>query len=236
MQPEAAVDALGLVGVTIATCGSTRASTPAGSASSTAALHEGSASRSRSSASASRRSRRRTRRSARRSAGRFRETKLLYRLSQGNLDIVRCLRRGARHRERGVPYMVLEWLDGCTLEPSSRSGGAALARARSTARSAARQRRSGARVCARARRRPSRREAGNLFLTRTHGGRDEGPRLRAREDPLRRVDRRTAELSTTVGVHFCSPSYGAPEQFSVESARSVRGPTCTRSRSCSSRS
>src|SRR4051812_37838784 len=57
-------------------------------------------------------------------AGRFRdETKLLYRLSQGNLDIVRCISSGtviAPKTKEYTPYMVLEWLDGCTLSTELR--------------------------------------------------------------------------------------------------------------------
>jgi len=57
-------------------------------------------------------------------AGRFRdETKLLYRLSQGNLDIVRCISSGtlvAPKTKEYTPYMVLEWLEGCTLSAELR--------------------------------------------------------------------------------------------------------------------
>lgn len=51
---------------------------------------------------------------------RFREeSRLLYRLSQGNLSIVRSVASGTLVAERTgalVPYMVLEWLDGVSLE------------------------------------------------------------------------------------------------------------------------
>jgi serine/threonine protein kinase len=49
---------------------------------------------------------------------RFRdEGRLLYRLGQGNLDIVRCIMAGTTVAPTGalVPYMVLEWLDGSSL-------------------------------------------------------------------------------------------------------------------------
>lgn len=50
---------------------------------------------------------------------RFRdESKLLYRLSQGNLDIVRSIANGTATSPatgRAVPYMVLEWLEGRSL-------------------------------------------------------------------------------------------------------------------------
>jgi serine/threonine-protein kinase len=46
------------------------------------------------------------------------ESRLSYRLSQGNLDIVRCLAAGSTVTPAAgvtVPYMVLEWLDGMSL-------------------------------------------------------------------------------------------------------------------------
>jgi serine/threonine protein kinase len=49
---------------------------------------------------------------------RFRdEGRLLYRLGQGNLDIVRCIMAGTTVAPTGalVPYMVLEWLEGRSL-------------------------------------------------------------------------------------------------------------------------
>src|ERR1700722_5273240 len=50
---------------------------------------------------------------------RFRdEGRLLYRLGQGNLDIVRCIISGTTVAPASgalVPYMVLEWLDGLSL-------------------------------------------------------------------------------------------------------------------------
>jgi serine/threonine-protein kinase len=52
-------------------------------------------------------------------AGRFRdETKLLYRLSQGNLDIVRCMSSGtliAPTTQESTPYLILEGLEGSPL-------------------------------------------------------------------------------------------------------------------------
>ena len=51
---------------------------------------------------------------------RFRdESRILYRLGQGNLNIVRCVASGttmAQSTGSLVPYMVLEWLEGETLE------------------------------------------------------------------------------------------------------------------------
>ncbi len=51
---------------------------------------------------------------------RFRdESRILYRLSQGNLHIVRSIAAGATHSPRTgtlVPYMVLEWLEGRSLQ------------------------------------------------------------------------------------------------------------------------
>ena len=46
------------------------------------------------------------------------ETRILYRLSQGTLDIVRGISSGtlrAPKTQEDVPYMVLEWLEGRTL-------------------------------------------------------------------------------------------------------------------------
>lgn len=60
---------------------------------------------------------------------RFRdESRIAYRLSQGNLHIVRCMTSGETRAPTGaaVPYMVLEWLEGRTLaqdfEDRQRSG------------------------------------------------------------------------------------------------------------------
>jgi eukaryotic-like serine/threonine-protein kinase len=154
-------------------------------------------------------------------AGRFRdETKLLYRLSQGNLDIVRCISSGtlvAPRTKEYTPYMVLEWLDGRTLstelkdrrdrklEPrnleqavkllDSAVGGIAYAHSHDVVHRDV--------------------KPGNLFLTNTR----EGVRMKVLDFGLAKILSDEAigirpSVETGVGVHFCSPSYGAPEQFS----------------------
>ena len=153
-------------------------------------------------------------------AGRFRdETKLLYRLSQGNLDIVRCISSGtlvAPKTKEYTPYMVLEWLDGCTLSTElkerrdrklgvrnldqavqlldSAVGGIAYAHSHDVVHRDV--------------------KPGNLFLTRTR----EGVRMKVLDFGLAKILSDEAigvrpSVETGIGVHFCSPSYGAPEQF-----------------------
>ena len=156
-------------------------------------------------------------------AGRFRdETRLLYRLSQGNLDIVRCISSGtviAPKTKEYTPYMVLEWLDGCTLSAElkerrtqrlkprtldaavalldSAAGGLAYAHAHDVVHRDV--------------------KPGNLFLTRTR----EGVRMKVLDFGLAKIlsDESIGvrpSVETGVGVHFCSPSYGAPEQYSAQ--------------------
>ena len=156
-------------------------------------------------------------------AGRFRdETKLLYRLSQGNLDIVRCISSGtlvAPKTKEYTPYMVLEWLDGCTLSTElkerrdrklgvrtldqavqlldSAVGGIAYAHSHDVVHRDV--------------------KPGNLFLTRTR----EGVRMKVLDFGLAKILSDEAigvrpSVETGVGVHFCSPSYGAPEQFTSQ--------------------
>jgi serine/threonine-protein kinase len=156
-------------------------------------------------------------------AGRFRdETKLLYRLSQGNLDIVRCISSGtlvAPRTNEYTPYMVLEWLDGCTLSVELKerrlqrmrsrtleetvslldpaAGGLAYAHAHDVVHRDV--------------------KPGNLFLTRTR----EGVRMKVLDFGLAKIlsDESIGvrpSVETGIGVHFCSPSYGAPEQFSAQ--------------------
>ena len=156
-------------------------------------------------------------------AGRFRdETKLLYRLSQGNLDIVRCISSGTlvapRTREY-TPYMVLEWLDGCTLSAELRErrehkfGGRSLEAAVNLLDSAV-----GGLAYAHSHEVVHRDvKPGNLFLTRTR----EGVRMKVLDFGLAKILDDEAigirpSVETGIGVHFCSPSYGAPEQYSPQ--------------------
>jgi serine/threonine-protein kinase len=155
-------------------------------------------------------------------AGRFRdEVKLLYRLSQGNLDIVRCIGSGtliATTTNEYTPYMILEWLDGCTLSAELKErrrrklGARSLEDAMTLLDSAA-----GALSYAHTHDVVHRDvKPGNLFLTRTR----EGVRMKVLDFGLAKILSDEAigirpSVETGVGVHFCSPSYGAPEQFTA---------------------
>ncbi len=154
-------------------------------------------------------------------AGRFRdETKLLYRLSQGNLDIVRCIGSGtvvAPKTQEYTPYMVLEWLDGCTLSAELKERRAQKLRPRSLDGAVALLDSAvGALAYAHAHDVVHRDvKPGNLFLTRTR----EGVRMKVLDFGLAKILSEETigvrpSVETGVGVHFCSPSYGAPEQFS----------------------
>jgi serine/threonine protein kinase len=154
-------------------------------------------------------------------AGRFRdETKILYRLSQGNLDIVRCISSGtlvAPRTHEITPYMVLEWLEGRTLSADLRQrreqgiGGRSLREVIELLDSAA-----NAISYAHAHEVVHRDvKPGNLFITNTR----EGVRVKVLDFGLAKILDMDAigikpSVETQAGVHFCSPSYGAPEQFS----------------------
>lgn len=156
-------------------------------------------------------------------AGRFRdETKLLYRLSQGNLDIVRCISSGtlvSPTTREYTPYMVLEWLDGCTLSADLHRRRRDRAEPRSLV-DAVQLLDSAALALAHAHNldvvhrdvKP-----GNLFLARTR----EGVRVKVLDFGLAKIlsDEGLglrSSVQTGYGVHFCSPSYGAPEQYSSD--------------------
>jgi serine/threonine-protein kinase len=154
-------------------------------------------------------------------AGRFRdETKLLYRLSQGNLDIVRCISSGsvvAPKTKEYTPYMVLEWLDGCTLSTELRERRERMLGPRSLG-EAVKLLDSAASAIAYAHSHDVVHrdvKPGNLFLTRTR----EGVRMKVLDFGLAKIISDEAigirpSVETGIGVHFCSPSYGAPEQYS----------------------
>ncbi|MBX3192179.1 MAG: serine/threonine protein kinase [Labilithrix sp.] len=154
-------------------------------------------------------------------AGRFRdETKLLYRLSQGNLDIVRCIGSGTivvPTTNEITPYMVLEWLDGCTLSaelgerreqklpPRTLEQTVELMDSAALAIAYAHENDVVHRDV----------KPGNLFITRTR----DGIRMKVLDFGLAKIlsDETIGfrpSVETAAGVHFCSPSYGAPEQFS----------------------
>lgn len=146
------------------------------------------------------------------------ETRILYRLSQGSLDIVRGISSGTLRAPKtgeDVPYMVLEWLEGHTLAHEMRSRAmkgrpysldelmdvfdpvfSALAHAHSQG------------IVHRDV------KPGNLFSAR---GRDGQSRVKVLDFGLAKIYEPTLGVAPSVetmkGVALCSPSYGAPEQF-----------------------
>lgn len=151
---------------------------------------------------------------------RFRdETRILYRLSQGNLDIVRALGSGtlvSPATNEVTPYMVLEWLDGMTLSADLRrrradgSGPRTLQETVDLLDSAA-----GALSYAHTHDVVHRDiKPGNLYIAQTR----EGTRMKVLDFGLAKILSNDAigmkpSVETQAGTHFCSPSYGAPEQF-----------------------
>ena len=149
------------------------------------------------------------------------ESRIAYRLSQGNLDIVRSIPAGttvAPTTGALLPYMVLEWLDGCSLASDFRQRRlhgfmgrtldevielfepAALAIAYAHEQGVVHRDV----------------KPGNLFLARTRAG---TTRLKVLDFGLAKIVGES-ELGIvpsvqTVGAHtiVCSPAYGAPEQF-----------------------
>ncbi|HEY8042346.1 MAG TPA: protein kinase [Polyangiaceae bacterium] len=150
---------------------------------------------------------------------RFRdEGRLQYRLSQGNLDIVRCMASGTTVSTTTgamVPYMVLEWLEGRSLGADLRD-----------------RRKQGLRG------RPLEEvlalfepavlaldyahtqgvihrdvKPGNLFFAATHDGRE---RMRVLDFGLAKIMNETigiTQVATVGNFMMCSPRYAAPEQF-----------------------
>jgi serine/threonine protein kinase len=167
------------------------------------------------------------------------ETRMAYRLSQGNLDIVRCISSGSLMAgDRVVPYMVLEWLDGHSLRAelaARRDAG----RARWSLREAVDTLDSAAQALAFAHRRGVVHrdvKPGNLFLARTASG----TRAKVLDfgvakivDPSAFMARGQAETGTQELI--ASPAYGAPEQLSNEREKWGRTPTSTRWHWCCSR-
>jgi|GEM_PF-1859678 len=159
-------------------------------------------------------------------AGRFRdETKILYRLSQGNLDIVRCLGGGAVvapvTREM-TPYMVLEWLDGCTLSAELKERKAQNLGARTLEQTVSLLDGAVNGIAYAHQHDVVHRDIkpGNLFITRTR----EGVRVKVLDFGLAKIlsDESIGirpSVETAAGVHFCSPSYGAPEQFTSKAGK-----------------
>jgi serine/threonine protein kinase len=156
-------------------------------------------------------------------AGRFRdETKLLYRLSQGCLDIVRCISSGtviAPTTKEYTPYMVLEWLDGCTLSVELKERRAQKLRPRTLDAAVALLDTAAVGLAYAHANDVVHRDVkpGNLFLARTR----QGVRMKVLDFGLAKIlsDESIGvrpSVETGVGVHFCSPSYGAPEQYSAQ--------------------
>jgi eukaryotic-like serine/threonine-protein kinase len=152
--------------------------------------------------------------------GRFRdETKLLYRLSQGCLDIVRCIGSGELLSPVSgeiTPYMILEWLDGKSLNQDLKDRREQGKRPR-TLEEAVNLLDSAAMALAFAHEQGVVHrdiKPGNLFFTQTALG----VRLKVLDFGLAKIFDDEAiglrpSVETGVGVAMCSPSYGAPEQF-----------------------
>jgi serine/threonine protein kinase len=153
-------------------------------------------------------------------AKRFRdETKIAYRLSQGNLDIVRSISSGTLNAPAGglVPYMVLEWLEGhplteeLFLRKEDRRGPMPLLEAVEMLDSAA-----GAIGFAHSQGVVHRDiKPGNLFLAQTRAG----TRLKVLDFGLAKIIDPEGFMApsgaeTGSNIYIASPSYGAPEQFS----------------------
>jgi eukaryotic-like serine/threonine-protein kinase len=156
-------------------------------------------------------------------AARFRdETKILYRLSQGNLDIVRCLGSGtlvAPATGEVTPYMILEWLEGRTLGAELRERRELGVRPRSLEEAVALLDPAFVALAYAHSHEVVHRDVkpGNLFLAQTR----EGVRVKVLDFGLAKILEADAlgvrpSVETGVGVHFCSPSYGALEQFSPD--------------------
>lgn len=155
--------------------------------------------------------------------GRFRdETKLLYRLSQGCLDIVRCIGSGELISPVSgdvTPYMILEWLDGRSLSQDLRDRRERSIRPR-TLEEAVQLMDSAATAVAYAHEQGVVHrdiKPGNLFFTET----PTGVRLKVLDFGLAKILDDEAiglrpSVETGVGMAMCSPSYGAPEQFSSQ--------------------
>ena len=152
---------------------------------------------------------------------RFRaESRISYRLSQGNLDIVRSISSGTAHSPTTgvlVPYIALEWLDGPSLTKelktrrtaglTGRPLGEVLSLLDPAARALEYAHNQGV----------IHRDVkpGNLLLAKT---RDNKQRIKVLDFGLAKViDAEGTGLvptaQTVAQVILCSPSYGAPEQF-----------------------
>ncbi len=151
---------------------------------------------------------------------RFREeSRLCYRLSQGNLDIVRSMTSGstvAPLTGELVPYMALEWLDGTSLVTDLQERRARGLRGRPLE-EVVRMFSSAANAVAYAHSQGVIHrdlKPGNLFLATSAMG----VRMKVLDFGLAKIMNdeaigMTSNVKTMAPFFFCSPSYGAPEQF-----------------------
>ncbi len=148
---------------------------------------------------------------------RFRdEGRLLYRLGQGNLDIVRCIMAGTTVAPTGalVPYMVLEWLEGRSLGMDFKARREQKLRGRSLEELVA-VFNPGAMALDHAHRQGVVHrdvKPGNLFMATSQGR----VRMKVLDFGLAKILDETIGITqaATVGnFMMCSPRYAAPEQF-----------------------
>jgi serine/threonine protein kinase len=151
---------------------------------------------------------------------RFRdEGRIMYRLSQGNLDVARCITHSsAHHEETGIliPYMVLEWLDGHSVGADFRARRAQNLRGRSLKEVLAMFEPAAMALDYAHRQGVLHRDIkpGNLYLARRADGR---VRMKVLDFGVAKVFDDTFGITmraTAAGFMAVSPRYAAPEQFS----------------------
>ncbi len=153
--------------------------------------------------------------------GRFKdESKLLAKLSEGHSDVVRCLGSGtlvAPATAERTPYMVLEWLEGRTLSAELRARRAAGGAVYTLADTIALMESAVSALAYAHAQEVIHRDVkpANLFLAKT----SEGVRMKVLDFGVAKIlvddiIGMKPSVETGLGVQFCSPSYGAPEQFS----------------------
>jgi eukaryotic-like serine/threonine-protein kinase len=150
---------------------------------------------------------------------RFRdEGRLLYRLGQGNLDIVRCIMSGTTVAPASgalVPYMVLEWLDGRSLAADLKTRRELKLRGRSLEEIVALFQPGVLALDYAHQQGVIHRDVkpGNLFLADSPAGRT---RMKVLDFGLAKILDETIGIkqTATLGTFMmCSPRYAAPEQF-----------------------
>jgi serine/threonine protein kinase len=146
------------------------------------------------------------------------ESRITYRLSQGNLDIVRSISSGATVAATGavVPYIVLEWLEGHSLMEDFRTRRNAGNAARSLQEVVSMFEPAALALEYAHKQGVIHRDVkpGNLFLAETR----EGVRLKVLDFGLAKlIDPDGLGIlpgsPTLARAQLCSPAYGAPEQF-----------------------